>query len=374
VAPALGAEMRVVMRADATPALGWGHLKRCLALAAALRERGAAVWLVGRGDGQAVAAAVAAQGAHWLPLPSVNSMTGNTAGGATAPQRDALDTLATMAAAGVLSPELLLVDHYALAATWHHSVRRASGARIVAIDDLADRPLAPDLLIDHNLSADHAAKYAAVLPAGVPICGGPGFALLDPAYRRLARPRLRPQLRRLGLFMGGSDPFNHSAWALQLLRQRCGWQGAVQIATTSANPHRAALQALANALNAELLCDLPNLAAFHAGCDLQIGAGGGALWERCSLGVPTVALVCADNQRQSVPALAAIGAVLGLDAVGQTAAQADTLVAAVCGLLAAPERRAALRKRSLALVDGLGAQRVVDRMLALLHADIAVSA
>ena len=53
--------------------------------------------------------------------------------------------------------------------------------------------------------------------------------------------------------------------------------------------------------------DLPDLAGFFARHDLQIGAGGGATWERCCMGVPSVLVVAADNQNVVVPQLAARG-------------------------------------------------------------------
>lgn len=39
----------------------------------------------------------------------------------------------------------------------------------------------------------------------------------------------------------------------------------------------------------------PDLSAFFGRYDLQIGAGGGATWERCFVGAPTLAVAYADN-------------------------------------------------------------------------------
>jgi UDP-2,4-diacetamido-2,4,6-trideoxy-beta-L-altropyranose hydrolase len=114
----------------------------------------------------------------------------------------------------------------------------------------------------------------------------------------------------------------------------------------------------------DIILDQPNLAAFHAAHGLQIGAGGGAMWERCSLGTPTIALVTAENQRQSVPLVAAEGAVVGLDAMGQGEALCRELGLLIRRLIDSRPERQTLHERALALVDGHGAERVATAVLA----------
>lgn len=363
--------MRVVIRADATAAIGLGHLKRCLALAQALHAQGAEVRLVGRLDGALNAAWCCPAGLTWLDLPSPSTQAG--AGGTDRtpdtphahwlPSGQALDARQTLALIEPWQPQVIVVDHYALSAPWHQAVRAATGAAIAVIDDLADRPLAADLLIDHNPAADHHDKYRAVLPDHVPICAGLRHALLDTVYSQHARSIWHPQVQTIGIFMGGTDPADHSRWVLDVLRQQAGWSGRIIVATTSGNPHARILaeHCLADG-HAALFMDLPHLADFHAACDLQIGAGGGAQWERCCLGVPTIALTCAPNQQQTVRELHEAGVVFGMDAIGQTTAQAQVLADALLALLDNDHGRAMMRDKALALVDGQGAQRVATAL------------
>ena len=264
----------------------------------------------------------------------------------------------------------MVVDHYAIAAPWHRALREATGAALVAIDDLADRPLAVDLVLDHNPARDHREKYRTALGPGgagsTSLLGGPSYALIDAAYRQQPPRAFHDRVQSIGIFMGGTDPGNHSLWALQACRRNAVWQGPVQLATTSSNRHLDRLRDEAQRDRAlELLIDQPNLAAFHASHDLQIGAGGGALWERCALGVPTLALVCAANQMLSVPLLAEQGVVAGFDALEQSPASQAELGATISDLITSATDRAALRERSLACVDGRGAERAAAAMLAL---------
>lgn len=374
----------IAIRADASRAIGLGHVKRCLALAAALRERGATVRFVARAGDVDLQPLLAAAGFELLALPGPPHRDRDAAcpgaspppqAGATAhrhwlpvpPEADAADTVAALAAAGP-PPSVVVVDHYAIDAAWHHAVRAATGAAIVVIDDLADRALAADLVIDHNPAADHRAKYAAVLRRPARMLSGPSVALLDAAYRR-QRPRpFHAQVQRIGIFMGGTDPKGHSLLAWQACREHARWRGPIEIATTSAHPQLDALAAIARRDDLlEVRLDAPNLAAFHASHDLQIGAGGGALWERCALGVPTIAVMTAANQRLSVPRLASTGVVAGFDAIDPGPGTAAELGRLVTRLIDCPAERAAMRQRSMSLVDGRGAERAAQAVLALLQ-------
>lgn len=345
---------RVAFRVDATAATGWGHLKRCLALAEALRARGARTRWAGRSDSPAVASLLRAAGQRWYDLGP----------GSASPHSEAVGFALLWSG---LRPDLVVVDHYQLDARWHRAARATTGARIVVIDDLADRALEPDLLVDHNPHVDHVAKYREVLTQPVRGCFGLRHALLDPVYAQQEHIDIQAQPRAIGIIMGATDPAGHAPWVLRILRSLAGWGGEVVIATTSANPGLDAVRTAAQTDgNTTLLLDSPHLADVYADLDLAIVAGGGALWECCRMGLPTVALMTTDNHHQSVPLAAAVQAVLALDATGQRPAQAEALGGAVRRLLLRQDQRQALQDQALQLVDGQGAARVAHQALRLL--------
>ena len=354
---------RVAIRCDASAGIGWGHLKRCLALAHALRARGAAVRFVAAPGDVDVRAMLHAAGFEGSLLPSP------------APDvaADAAMTVTALADWAPDRPDIVIVDHYSLDARWHDAVRAASGACIAVIDDLADRPLAADLVVDHNPTTEApggAGKYAPVLTRPAACLLGAAYALLDPAYRQHASHRFSATVASVGIFMGGSDPADHSRWAWRACREQAGWLGPIEIATTASNPNLPGLQSLARDDGLlRLQIDAPDLADFHARHDLQIGAGGGALWERCFVGVPTLALICAVNQQHSVPPLAAAGVVCAWPAIEQADAALPALGRRIAELVGSPAERLALHRRSLQWVDGQGADRVAQAVLALASAD-----
>jgi UDP-2,4-diacetamido-2,4,6-trideoxy-beta-L-altropyranose hydrolase len=268
---------------------------------------------------------------------------------------DARDLLAALPAAA-----LVIVDHYALGERWHRVVRAATQARIAAIDDLADRALAADIAIDPNFSSDPAAKFAGRLPAKARLLAGPQHALLAPAYADAPRCVLNEPVRSIGIFMGGTDAAGLSAVALDAL-ETIGFPGRIEIATTQGNPHLAALLERAAARsNLAITLDQPDLAGFFARHDLQIGAGGGATWERCCIGAPTLAVIAADNQRPVLLPLQQMGV---LRVIAEEPPTIAAIAAATRELIENPAQRRSLAERATALVDGRGAQRVATALL-----------
>lgn len=339
--------MKIAIRADASTTLGLGHVKRCLSLAHALRERSAEVRFFARTIDTDVA-----------PLVQSEGFASATCG--SGPVIDETeDATCFLQANHLFAPDLVVVDHYALGAPWHHAVRRAAPLRLAAIDDLGDRALDVEWLIDPNFSNDHAAKHAGRLGPHTSLLGGPRYALLGPRYASAARHVLAPAVTSIGIFMGGTDAPNFSAIALDAC-DLAGFAGEVEIATTSANPNLGRLQDLQAARpRTRLTLDQPDLADFFARHDLHLGAGGGATWERCCIGAPTLALLAAPNQ---VPVLLPLQQLGVFDLVSAGPSDARAIAAPLARLLADAPRRAALSVAARALVDGRGAARVADQL------------
>jgi len=364
----LSEQLRIAIRVDASAQIGTGHLQRMLALAFALSERGAALHFVTRSLGLDCKTAIHKKGFNQVTMLDAphqaieeDGLVPYSAWAQVPWQKDVADTVQAL---DDWSPDWVIIDSYAFDARWHLAIEEALGAKIVVVDDLADRALAASVLIDHNFHIDHRQKYAGRLSDGAVFCTGPEFAMIDQVYASTKRYSFREEVRSIGIFMGGADAQGHSSDVLDALN-KIGWQGRVEIASTSANPALPKLQARAKLrARTELTLDQPNLANFFARHDLQIGAGGGATWERCCIGAPTLALVCADNQRFNIPFLADAGVLVALDMLADDQASRRRLVhnlaSAIASIIAAPGKRADMHKLSQLLIDGLGTFRIAD--------------
>ena len=353
--------MRVAIRCDASPRMGTGHVRRMAALAHALLAEGHAVRFVSRDLG-VDPDVMLPEGAQLSRLPAPDEKFApdpcdppHADWAGVGWERDAKDTATVLAD---VRPDLVVVDHYAFDARWHDAMREATGAKIVAVDDMADRDLACDLLVDHNYASDHRVKYATHLPDDTRICGGPDFALLAPAYADAPRHEPCDEVRSIGIFIGGTDADDVAGRVLDTL-DTIGYAGPVELVATSASVHLAALlERAATDPRLTLSQDLPDLAAFLARHDLQVGGGGGATWERCCIGAPTLALAIADNQVPVLAPIAELGAVAMLD----IREGLRTLPHAIAALIGDAASRTKLAATARTLVDGRGSARVVAAM------------
>lgn len=346
--------MKVAVRADASTTTGLGHVMRCLALAGALRGQGAQVHFVARSLVGPAAGLITGQG-HGLVLLE---------DGGAAPDWEADAAQTGRVLAGLGGVDWVVVDHYGLDARWERAVRGAGAQRILAIDDLADRPHDAQLLLDQNLHADAQRRYAAHVTPGCGLLLGPRHALLRPEFAALHRGAGVRQgaVRRLLVLLGGTDAANRTGCVLDALDLLAlpPRQLHVDVVIGGAHPARAQLaQRCAARAATTLHVDSTEVAALMAQADLAVGAGGVTTWERCALGLPALALCIADNQREVLAQAARHGLLVAPELDGQVAADVALHLGA---LIANAPLREMLSRQALAAVDGLGARRVADAM------------
>jgi UDP-2,4-diacetamido-2,4,6-trideoxy-beta-L-altropyranose hydrolase len=359
----------IALRADASPVSGIGHVMRCLSLAAALRDNGAHPYLVSRRLGVDVGA-IARKAS--IEVVELKSPAGKTSTVDSVPHASwagvdwRCDVSDTAQALAERRCSLVVVDHYAFDERWHRALSQEIGVRIAAIDDLADRLLAVDLIVDHNVALDHDAKYQGVNLHDCEVLGGPRYALLGPQFASAPRNPAAHPVRSIGVFMGGADAAGWSPKIVKALREGAGFSGGIEIATTVSNQRLAELQVIASSIpDTQLLLDARDLVQFFGRHELHIGAGGGATWERCCLGAPTLAIVAATNQREVLQPLAGKGVIEMLDDALITG---EAVARRAVELMEQPLKRTSMSARSQELVDGRGATRVAQKLIALCEA------
>ena len=248
--------------------------------------------------------------------------------------------------------DLLVVDHYGLARDYEAGCRGWAGS-ILVLDDLADRPHDCDFLLD---SAGDAARYHGLAPPESRMLMGPTHALLAREFataRRAVLPRAEDRATtRILVAFGAADTENMTGDALAVLSEVAP-DAEVDIVLGPAAQHLDAVRASVDAASAELHVGTKDMVGLMARADIAVGASGVTAWERCCLGLPSVAVAAADNQRQTALCLAKSGAATVLDRYSP-----DSLADELSRLCADPEARAAMSRRAAALCDGRGADRV----------------
>lgn len=305
--------MRVVVRADASVRIGTGHVMRCVALAARMRQRGASVKIVCREEQGNLLEAVAAQGFETVRLPGAESRAhlSGPLGAHGISEEDAALTRGHLASRGERA-DVLVVDHYMLGEQWEREMRPYAG-QIVVIDDLGNRRHDCDVLIDPNLHDSPQTRYAGLVPGGSRVFVGPQYAPLREEFDAVS-PHVRASgLRRMLVFIGGSDPPGEVGKIVRALRELGGKAPETILIAGPINPRSAEIRLAAERVpSLTVIESTSEMARLIAWADVGAGTCGVAAWERCALGLPSLVVITAANQRDDARILHTIGAVRNL--------------------------------------------------------------
>lgn len=343
--------MRRVIKATfvtaAAPQIGGGHVLRCLALAESLAALGVRSRF------------------------AIDRVTRDTVGLLESSGAEVVETTPAIAHRhpALRDTDIAIFDGYTLNHAVEVGWNGIAGLR-VAIDDLANRSHDCDVLVDHAAGRERT-HYAGLVPTGCTVLTGPTYALMRPEFRAL-RPRALARHqgqapRRVLIAMGLTDVGGASRHAVEgvLLAGRGLAIDVVTGRTAGSLPWLEA-QARAGALRLHVDLDARGMAELMTEADIAIGSGGGTGLERCCLGLPSLVIVLADNQREGVASLVRLGAATSL---GDLAAATPQHIAAALAALDDDRQTLADQARAAAaIVDGAGAQRVsrilLDRLAA----------
>lgn len=271
--------MDVIIRADASVAIGSGHVIRCLTVARQLLKRGCRV-------------------KFWM-----EPLEGNL-----------IEYVAEQGFENVgqfEQADLYIVDHYGIDAVWEKKACQYARAMVV-IDDLANRLHDCDLLLDQNVVPHYESRYDKLVPTHCVKLLGPKYLMMRDEFIE-ARQHLRQrteQVNRLLVFMGGSDPTNETMKVLEALANISFSH--VDVVVGNANPQKKEIEVICQDQGYVYHCQIDYMARLMQEADFSIGAGGSTTWERCYVGLPSSATIVADNQREATEYAAQLGAVINL--------------------------------------------------------------
>lgn len=322
--------MRIAFRADASIEIGTGHVMRCLTLADALTERGHQCFFICRELQGHLGSLITSKGylVHLLPLSlpfadsalRLNTIEAQFSDTEPLPrhstwlgvswQQDAAQTINAIQSSLI---DWLIVDHYALDFRWQNACQPYY-SRLAIIDDLADRQHISDLLIDQTYSRNPS-DYKTLTPKTSTLLCGTEYALLRPEFsqwREYSLNRRRtPELNHILVNLGGMDKDNITGQILTGIN-KSHLKSSINITVVMGQnaPHKDSIiqQAKMMKYSCKVLFGVNNMAEIMANSDLAIGAAGSTSWERCTLGLPTIMLVLAENQTKIASSLAEAGA------------------------------------------------------------------
>jgi UDP-2,4-diacetamido-2,4,6-trideoxy-beta-L-altropyranose hydrolase len=338
----------LLIRADSTTRIGTGHVMRCVALAQAWQDRGGEVLLLTAQLSPALQQRLEAQAIHLHSL-------------AVAPGSPD-DAARTIDLARQHDSAWVVTDGYHFDAAYQEQIKGA-GLRLLSIDDYGTTShYVADLVLNQNISATE--SLYANRAAATRLLLGTRYVLLRREFRdwRGWQREIPVCVRRVLVTLGGADPDNVTLKVIQALQQRDDAQQEAVVLVGASNPHYDALQHAARAGNRfiSLQRNITNMPEMIARADMVISAGGSTCWELAFLGAPMITLVLADNQQPIAEHLHRQG---GAHSLGwHTDVTASAIAEALQALAENPEARAEMSRKGRDLVDGRGAERVVQKM------------
>jgi UDP-2,4-diacetamido-2,4,6-trideoxy-beta-L-altropyranose hydrolase len=353
----------IAFRVDSSIEMGVGHIMRCLALADELRKNDASITFVCRDLDGHLGGLVIQKGYMLKLLPSpLTKFTNSWL--KTSCEVDSNETLDALES----KIDLLIVDHYGLQQGWHRKVSRIT-RKIMVIDDLANRQLSCDILLDQTFGREKD-DYLKWVGSDTTVLCGTNYALLREQFSKSRDQALKKRrdfngIKNILVNFGGADFSNDSSRILNILSNlKFINTPSVDVVLGKSALYMDEIQRQVDSydLKVRVFSYVDDIAGLMLKADVAIGAGGSSSWERCALGLPALLFVNANNQLLIAKNLEKAGAVVLID---KSTAYSKYFIDALLELDGNKDNYNCFSQSAANICDGLGVKRVVDKILGL---------
>ena len=327
-----------LIRCDGGGMLGFGHVKRCLTLARALRDReGMGVLFALNGEEDA-AQTIRESGFETIVLPRTSQ------------------TNAFMSLVNAKKPDILIADARTnLSRDMLMRIRQKTGI-VAVIDDGSDRRLAathayyPPVPQVENLSWKGAHTQLHVGWEWALLGFDPARLPVKPAFRNSERPNIV-------VSMGGSDPLELTRLTARALAKiTAPFRARFVIGPGFRNGPGLSREIEALSPAFEIVQGVTDLGTEFSGADLALVTFGVTAYELAALGVPALYLALSDDHALSASSFekAGMGTVMGLGRI----LRAEDIARSCWQLLHDEDRRRDMRAAGLTTIDGRAGNRI----------------
>jgi len=338
----------LIIRADASLQIGTGHVMRCLALAEPWLKAGSRVMLASAPLSPALAELAKALDVELRPLAAPPGS-----------QSDAKE-LAQIVAGQKF--DWAVIDGYHFEADYQRVLKEA-GVPVLCLDDFGHaKHYCADFVLNQNLGANEALYPSR--DSRTQLLLGTRFVQLRGEFGRWGgRRRAIPvHPRKILVTLGGGDHDNVTLKVIQALQcASCAeWKATVVIggSNSHSDPLKSSIQNQESRIR--LLQNAGNMPQLMAEAGVAIAGGGTTAWELAFMGLPSLMIVMADNQRSNAEQLQSAGFARNLGWHGDLTP--EQIANHIVELAADSATRSAMAQNGRRLVDGSGNYRVWLRL------------
>ena len=342
------------------PAIGSGHCRRCLSIARSAKSMGVnTIFLLSEPYETELTSAIRAEFlALLIPFP----FTSPNSDYFTLSSFDALVVSNTLSlVVHQLQDPIFVIDSYHVDQEWIDQIRSSYSAPIVLIDDIFQRGLSPDLLINSAARDDISDLYQSVNTISQVSLFGPAFVPIDPSFLPfITRPRSRTSPDRLSIYFGSTYPSDLLDSTLEAICLLSHVFSEIHLLVGILAEKSAKFEKYLSLIpNIRLYSYVDDMALFYWKSDLALGCAGSALWERISLRLPSITFYSAPNQLISLEYLHSHNQLHNAGSVYSQSSHSilESLESSIVNYSSLSE--------FIPLVDGLGADRIVSTIMEL---------
>jgi UDP-2,4-diacetamido-2,4,6-trideoxy-beta-L-altropyranose hydrolase len=338
----------LLIRADASPQIGTGHVMRCLALAQAWQDNyGPVVFATSNTLPMALLNRLDAEGMFVYALAVESG--------------SAEDAQQTITQAKAVGAACVVVDGYCFDSEYQYTIKYAP-LRLLFIDDNGHADYySADLILNQNIHA--AEKFYTKRSIYTQLLLGSQYVLLRREFLKWQNYQrtLAHQADHILVLMGGSDPENITQIVITALLTIAAPSLEVRVIVGPANLHRETLETYVNRTNIRVETNISDIPSVMAWADLAISAGGSTQWELAFMGVPTIALCTADNQQLAIEQLSQEQIVHYMPPASLE--NNEQLSAEIQAVRLNQMLRRQMQKNARQLIDGFGSRRVIESLV-----------
>lgn len=328
----------ILIRADANPVIGMGHIMRCLSIADAAVALGNEVKFLLADEN--VSTLVEERGYQCIVLNSIYSDMDSEIW----PE---------------INPDMVVVDSYYVTEKYLEKLRKKY--KVVYIDDIAAFPYDVNILVNYNAYGSYIDYHQLYLNSQLEEPQqilGPGYAPLRSMFKDLKKRNQKKNVENVLISTGGSDP-DH--FALEIVKAKPK-NYVYHILVGSMNLDKAEIRrhALDNIVIHENVSDMAGLISKM---DIAVSAAGSTLYEICACGVPLITYVLADNQIKGADAFEKLGLAVNLGDMRTVKDPCERIISAVEELADDYQKRVDTGIQMQNMIDGHGAERMVREMM-----------
>lgn len=285
--------MNILFRLDASSSIGAGHFERCLTIARTIKSTfdTAKVVFVCHELAPVFIKKLEYAAIEYIPFRHVFQ----------SEEHDAEQLLSIIKHHFY---DYIFIDHYQLQTKWE-SLLRPYCRMLIALDDLTTRQHAKiDYLIDQTYGRT-TEQYRCSLPENCKALLGSKYAILREEFQQTRKKAVIKResyksVKQVVISLGAMNTGEYTLPLLSyLLQYRTENQLSFNILILLSNSAKGLTDIktyIAPYHFIKLQLDSTNIAEEYLQADIAIGACGTSTWERCSLGLPTIAVTLASNQ------------------------------------------------------------------------------